>query len=280
MEKQIVLEHDFGFRDGASSVMEGVIDRIDPDIKVKLLTPHVAAFDHQEGAFLLLTNYWHFRKGTVFIAVVDPGVGTDRKILLVQTENYCFVGPDNGILGPVMEAEKIERIIALNNLKTREAVWKLTKDDYFLRPSSDVFEGRDIYCPAAALYIQGVTDLGEEIKLDELKKLSFVPRPVQDNSMGCEVIFIDDYGNLLLSCTEQDLNEFAGGQECAIAFKDQIIPHISKTYANAEIGELIAVFGGDFEHPIRGDFLEIAINEGNAARTFKMKKGDKVIIEK
>ena len=280
MEKQIVLEHDFGFRDGASTVMEGVIDRIDPSIKIKLLTPQVAAFDYQEGAFLLLTNYWHFRKGTIFIVVVDPEVGTDRKILPVQTENYCFVGPDNGILWPVMEIEKVEKIIAIDKSKVRKTAYKSTRDDYFLRPSSDVFEGRDVYCPAAALFLQGMTELGEEVKQNKLKKLSFTPRSLRNNVRDCEVVFIDDYGNLLLNCTEHDFNKFAEGRGCVIAFKNQIVPRIGRTYADIGEGELIAIFGGDFEHPTKGSFLEIAINGGNAAETFKMKKGNKIIIER
>jgi len=280
-KRMIVLQSDFGVRDGAAAVMEGVIERINPQVKVKHLTHQVTLFDIGEASFLLLTNYWHYPLGTIFVSVVDPGVGTERKIIFVEGNNYCFIGPDNGLLYPIIKAEPIKKIFALDKAYIRELAYNLTKDMYFKRPISSVFEGRDVFCPAAALFALGYNNLGEEIQGTQLKKINFALKKSSDtNIWEGEVIYIDDYGNLLISCTKKEFDLLFGNRQYRISVKNRQIFKISRTYTEGKEKELIAIFGGDFEHPTRGSFLEVAVNEGNAAEVLGLKKGDTITIER
>jgi len=295
MKRQVVLMSDFGTRDGAAAVMEGVVKRINPEADVIHLTHEVEGFNVKEGAFLLLANYWHFVPETIFVAVVDPEVGTGRSIVFAQGKNYSFIGPDNGILWPVIEAEKIGRIFKINGdiLRQQAAIEK--KSTYFDRPASSAFEGRDYMSVAAGRLSEfnfsahGSFSESMAIHFKEgflnisktsLRKLTLSLKKKGEDLAEGDVVFIDNYGNLVVSCTREKLLSFLAMRNYSISIKDQKISHISKTYDEGKEGELIAIFGGDFEHPVEGSFLEIAINQGNAAEVLDVKAGDKVIIER
>lgn len=273
----IVLMTDFGLSDGSVGVMEGVVNRINPQAKIIHLTHSVAPFDVRGGAFLLLTSYYHFARGSIFVLVIDPGVGTKRAILLVKSSNYCFVAPDNGILWPIIEAEKVRRIIAIEGEEVRAAAYQLTQDEYFRRPASATFHGRDYFSPTAALFVRGVEISGKEVRRNDLTTLDFGLRIEGESGIG-EVVYVDAFGNLVASVTKRDFDDFVGDGEYLISAGGRDISCVSKTYADGREGEVIALFGGDFEHPFQGPFLEIAIYEGNASKELGVGKGDQVVI--
>ncbi|MDO8424477.1 MAG: SAM-dependent chlorinase/fluorinase [bacterium] len=282
--KQVVLLTDFGIRDGSAQVLEAVIARINPNAKVRHLSHLVEPFDVYEGAFLLVANYWHFPPGTIFVAIVDPGVGTERKMLLVETDNYSFLGPDNGILWPTLEAERIEKILVLAGNEVRKNAYAASRDAYFQRPASSVFEGRDYFAPAAALASLlppgGWNALGQELNEWNLERIRLGLRRKKDNgkiALG-QVVYVDSFGNLVIGCTKKEFDGFVGKGEFEISLGKENIRRLSGTYDEGKEGEPMALFGGDFEHPTEGSFLEIALKQDNASLTLGMASSDEIAI--
>src|SRR4030095_9968827 len=170
-------------------VLKGVIHRISPETPVLDLTHEIAPFDIVQGGFALYQAYRYVPRQTIFVAVVDPGVGSERRPLLVQTENYYFIGPDNGLFTLVLHQEKIERIVHLTNPK------------YFLKSPSSTFHGRDIFAAAAAHLANSplLENFCEEI--DTYQKLSeFSPRVSGKEIVGV-VISVDRFGNAITNLT-------------------------------------------------------------------------------
>jgi S-adenosylmethionine hydrolase len=286
----VVLGSDFGPSDGAGAVMEGVVKRINPDADIITLTHQLVEFDVNAAAFIILTNYYHFSPGTIFVIVVDPDVGTDRSIIVAVGENYCFIGPDNGLFWSSIEAEAIQNIYRINADALRSMVAIETFSGYFQRPKSSVFEGRDVMSVAAGFLskfnfrdiigeVKKRPDVFSKIEKDSLKKINFSLEKKAENIAEVGVNFVDSYGNFFL-CTQPLFNEFIGDNEFVISVGGKKISHISKTYDDGGEGEPMAIFGGDFEHPDEGPFLSISINMDNAAEKFGVKVGDKIVIER
>ncbi len=179
----LVFLTDFGERDGFAGVMKGVALSINPSLKFVDLTHGVEPFDILGGALLLKAHYRYFPKGAIFVCVVDPGVGTERKPIAVRTENYFFVAPMNGLIDLVLEEEKPLEVVEIKNKR------------YTLRAVNQTFHGRDIFTPAAAYISKGVKlqELGKPIryrKLLRFPKAKRFPRRVEG-----EVVYFDRFGN-------------------------------------------------------------------------------------
>ncbi len=190
MEKEIkvpllVFLTDFGTKDGFAGVMKGVALNINPLIQPVDLTHEIESFNILEGALVLKAHYKYFPKGSIFVAVVDPGVGTERKPIAVRTENYYFVAPMNGLLDLVLEEEKPIEVVEIANPK------------YRLKAVNNTFHGRDIFTPAAAYISKGVPleELGP--KIDYQKMLNF-PKPHQEeNKIIGQILYFDKFGNAI-----------------------------------------------------------------------------------
>jgi len=190
----ITLTTDFGTQDWFGGTMKGVIFGVAPRATIVDITHEIPAGDIRAGAFALAASCRFFPKGTVHVAVIDPGVGGRRKAIAVQTANYFFVGPDNGVLSFALAREKIKSLHRLEN------------PDCFLQPVSQIFHGRDIFAPVAA-HLGCGTSVG---KLGPAQKgfvrLSWPQPRVRRNRIEGEVVFIDRFGNAMTNIKNSSLS--------------------------------------------------------------------------
>jgi len=255
----IVLLTDYGNTDGYAGVLKGVIHRISPETSVIDLTHEIAPFDIIQGGFVLYQAYRYFPRQTVFVAVVDPGVGSERKPLLIQTENYYFIGPDNGLFTLVLHSEKIERIVHLTNPK------------YFLKSPSSTFHGRDIFASAAAHLANStlLENFGEEI--DTYQRLSeFSPRVSGKEIVGI-VISVDRFGNAVTNLTRSLLAERFPELSFSVKVGKRLVKEMKTHYAEAAPKKPFLLFGSS-------NLLEISVNQGSAAEILGVKRGDEIKI--
>ncbi len=264
MSNTIALLTDFGWEDNYVGIMKGVILKINPRAQVVDLCHAICPQDILQGALALKSAYRFFPSKTIFLAVVDPGVGSRRKALIVKTRDHFFVGPDNGLLSPVLEEERGAEIRAITN------------DRYFLKPLSQTFHGRDIFAPVAAWLSRGTAPsrFGPQQR-------TFVhchwPQPGVDRKKGRigirgEIIAIDHFGNLITNIEPKHLNTLRGGG-FRIKIKNKVINRLARSYAETPKGDFLAIVGSK-------GYLEIAINQGSAGKILKVVKGDSIEVEK
>lgn len=249
----IALLTDLGVKDHYVGVMKGTILSVHPDARIVDLSHDVESHDVTTAYFLLQNAYRYFPKGTIFVVVVDPGVGTERSIIGVETTDFTFLAPDNGVLGFLGREEKIRRIVRITNPK------------YFLQPVSNTFHGRDIFSPVAAHLAKGA-DLGKMgEKAEAFTRFQAPSVQVAKDSVVGEVVAIDRFGNLITNITKERLPE----GDVSIEIGAAVVREISKTYGTRKARELLAYLGSS-------GALEIAINKGNAAKKLGVKVGDAV----
>jgi S-adenosylmethionine hydrolase len=249
----ITLTTDFGTRDWFVGTMKGVIGRLAPKTVVVDSTHEIPPGDIRAGAFALLASYNYFPKGTIHLVVVDPGVGTSRKALVVQTLNYVFVGPDNGVLSWALAREKIKALHAIENPK------------YCLNPISWTFHGRDVFAPAAAHLSRGISlgALGPRRK--NYVRLGW-PRPrFGAKGIRGEVIYVDRFGNGITNIDEASLNSWHGGRASVFLGRKELCG-VEASYGSVPLGRPVAVPGSS-------GFLEIAVNRGSAAQVLGLQVG-------
>ena len=254
----ITLTTDFGTRDWFAGTMKGVILGIAPRVTIVDITHEIPPGDIRAGAFALTASCRFFPKGTVHFAVVDPGVGSTRKAIAVQTANYFFVGPDNGSLSWALAREKIKSVRRLENA------------DYFLHPVSRTFHGRDIFAPVAAHLARGVplSKLGPAQK-DFIRLPWPEPRGRGDRIEG-EVVFVDRFGNAITNIENAGLD--LRNRLQVFLGRKRLCP-AKGFYASVPPGQAVAVPGSS-------GFLEIAVNAGSAANRFGLKIGDRVSLHR
>ncbi|PWU18969.1 MAG: hypothetical protein C5B50_07670 [Verrucomicrobia bacterium] len=255
----ITLTTDFGLHDWFASVMQGVIAGLNKRATVLSITHQIAPGDIRSGAFALAAAYRFFPKGTVHLAVVDPGVGSARKPIAVQTSRFFFVGPDNGLLSWALMKEKIKAIHALENEK------------YFLHPISNTFHGRDIFAPAAAHLSLGlpISKLGPPLK--DFVHLPWPEPRRRKNGIEGEILYLDHFGNAITNIDSAALESLGGRSLCVYLGRKPRCP-VCDFYQAVPSGKPIAVLGSSA-------FLEIAINGGNAAKTFSLRPGDPMTVQ-
>ena len=282
----ITLLTDFGNQDAYVGIMKGVIAGINPFANIVDICHSISPQDIFSGAYLLYTSYKYFPRKTIHVVVVDPGVGSRRNIICVETKNYFFLAPDNGILSFIVQEERLKSIIRVTNSK------------YFLPSLSSTFHGRDVFAPVAAHLSLGVRSQKMGIKINQPEQLD-IPKPVPKKAGQVEgqIIYIDRFGNLITNIKKEYLVKWVGGQKsevgsqktdtCKKASKEKILSQrdtmettiekkkiiaLSKNYTDVNAGEPLVLIGS-------AGFLEVSINQGNAQRYFKADKGSKIIIE-
>jgi S-adenosyl-L-methionine hydrolase (adenosine-forming) len=257
----ITLTTDYGSNDHLVGTLKGVILKINPDVTIVDITHHVAPYDLLDGALAIGAAYSYFPPRTIHVVVVDPGVGTERRPLLVSGQNQYFVAPDNGILSVIYEREE-------QNIVVRHA----NAEHYYLQPVSKTFHGRDIFAPVAAWLTKGwqTASMGDEIQ--DYKRLA-LPRPkAADGATKGIVLRIDSFGNLITNFRTEDLPKSALNDG---AIKLQVGTHpiarLVDTFARGNSGELVAYVGSS-------GYVEIAVNKANAARTLSLGRGTPVVL--
>jgi S-adenosylmethionine hydrolase len=254
----ITLTSDFGYEDPYAAEMKGVILTINPNANIIDITHGVEKFNIRIGALMLASAAPYFRKGTVHLAVVDPGVGTERRAILVQTKQGFFVGPDNGILILAAQFQGIEHTYALTNPK------------FMLSKVSCTFHGRDVFAPAAAHLDIGVkpSEFGPEIHDAVVPQFASVNR--KNGSLIGEILHVDSFGNLITNISPK---EIAQSKKVNIKLQNlsQNLTFI-KTYGLAKPQQPLVLIGSH-------GFLEIALNQGSAAAKFHAATGDKIEVK-
>lgn len=255
----IALLSDFGLQDHYVGAMKGVLARLAPNAKVIDISHQVPPFDRVLGGLLLHQSYRYFPRKTVFVAVVDPGVGGARKPILTETEDYFFVGPDNGLLAMALAEQKIRRIVHLNNPK------------YFLKPLSATFHGRDLFAPVAAHLSQGLSVEFFGTELTDYERLpDFVPAFSADRIEG-RILAFDRFGNAITNLARGFVLRHHHGSEWSARAGGLEIKGLRSCFSEAAPGEALLYFGS-------GNLLEIAVNQGSAEEKLGLKRGDSVVI--
>jgi S-adenosylmethionine hydrolase len=190
------------------------------------VNPH----DFQEGAFLLAKTYSYFPKGTIHLAVVDPGVGGARKPILLVTQNYLFVGPDNGLFALVAKRERVKEVIDLTNKK------------YFLPQISTTFHGRDIFATVADYLSLGIPPSNFGEKLDHWVMLDLKEPVVRGKKLFGEILLIDHFGNLISNIDQARFTNFVKSYPFVIRIGEKAITNIKKGYWEGKKQETIALF--------------------------------------
>ncbi len=259
VDAMITLTSDFGLKDPYVAEMKGVILTINPKATLIDITHEVEKFDVRMAAFILASAAPYFPEGTVHLAVVDPGVGTHRRAVIVQTKQSLFVGPDNGIL-----------ILAAQNQGIVH-VYQITNHTFMQAKISSTFHGRDIFAPAAAHLDEGAQpkDFGPEIK--DVTKPEFASVKQTDSSLIGEVIHVDGFGNIITNITEQTLVQKPAEKITVDLPNISLKLTFGKTYSETKLKEPLALIGSH-------GFLEIALNQGNAAEKFHAKPGDRIVV--
>jgi S-adenosylmethionine hydrolase len=255
----ITLTTDFGTRDSFVGAMKGVVAGIAPDARVIDLTHDIAAGDVRAGAFALATAVPCFPAGSIHVAVVDPGVGSERQAIAVRTPQGFFVGPDNGVLSWALRASK--------GIEVR----RLTNPDWWRRPVSRTFHGRDIFAPVAAHLAAGASFADAGDSLDDIVRLPWPALTAKAGSCAGEVLHVDHFGNAITNIPADAVPPGAIERD-TVRFHltgAQTVP-LGDCYAAVAPGAALAVPGSS-------GFIEIAINGGDAARTLGLAPGVPVV---
>ena len=281
----IVLTTDFGLSDAYVGVMKGVILGINPHAAIVDLTHEIQPQDVRQGALVLGQNYPYFPPGTIHVAVVDPGVGTSRRAVLLETPETIFIAPDNGLLSEVLKKQPgISHPDPANpgilSLPSHLNACELADPRFQRQPVSNTFHGRDVFAPAAAHLSLGVSpaEMGSPVT-----QLVYLPLPepfAQEDTVRGEVIYIDKFGNLVTNISAEHLRA-AGLNAPAIStvIANRRIVGLSRTFHDglelkpAQPGELplVALLGSN-------GYLEIALPDGNAAHALGLGIGEPVSV--
>jgi S-adenosylmethionine hydrolase len=257
----VTLTTDYGTNDHLVGVMKGVILSINPDVTIVDITHGVIAHDILDGALAIGQAYKYFPPKTIHVVVVDPGVGTDRKPILVASDQHYFVAPDNGVLSSVYDQTE-----ALY-------VWHIISQHYFRQPISKTFHGRDIFAPVAAWFSKSwqASAFGEPIT--DFTRFA-IPKPkASGNTVRGVVLRVDQFGNLITNLRVEDVPALTSGDgTCTIKAGNALVNKIVPTFAEGASGEPVGMIGSS-------GYLEICINKASAARTLGIGRGTEVMVE-
>jgi len=258
----ITLLTDFGSQDYFVGAMKGAILSVNPAAQIVDITHEIPPQDIEVGAFNLLAVYQDFPAGTIHLAVVDPGVGSARKPILIECGEQFFVGPDNGIFSWICEREGGGRAIHLTN------------EAFFRHPVSPTFHGRDIFAPVAAALSNGiaVTEFGEE--LNEYVSLDpLLPAAAGDGSIAGRVIHIDHFGNCITNLTPAHFNADAAASGAKLVVHGHELTSFRPTFAEGAVdgNDLFCLLGS-------AGFLEIVARNSSAAKVLNAERGQSVVV--
>ena len=257
--KLITFITDFGHKDPFVGVIKGVILGINPSVGIIDLTHGIPPQDILAGALVLRYSAPFFPQGTIHIAVVDPGVGTKRKPLLIESESSFYIGPDNGILSLALKGKKTGRIIELAN------------QTYHLKRTSATFHARDIFAPIAGYLSLGIPpeDLG--VMLKDYERLHCPRVSKKGHALQGEIIYIDGFGNLITNIHERDLQGLEP-DNVSVSLGNLTINNLAPNYASAGEGGYVALINS-------WGLLEISIFKGNAYLQCGAAIGEKVYVQ-
>ena len=257
----ITLTTDYGTSDHLVGAIKGVILNINPEVTLVDITHNVLPYDVLDGALTIAQAYKYFPPRTIHLVVVDPGVGTQRRPILVAGDQHYFVAPDNGVLSVVYDQQ------------ASLSAWHIAAEHYFLHPVSNTFHGRDIFAPVAAWLSKSwqTSAFGEQVM--DLVRFS-LPKPKINGAIVKGIVLrVDNFGNLVTNVKPEDApNLIAPDGKFTIRVGSAEVKRIVQTFAQGDPGEPFGIIGSS-------GFLEISVNKGNAARALSAARGAEVSVE-
>jgi S-adenosyl-L-methionine hydrolase (adenosine-forming) len=258
----ITLTTDYGTNDHLVGVLKGVVLKINPEVTIIDITHAVTPYDLLDGALAIASAYTYFPPRTIHVVIIDPGVGTERRPILVSGQNQYFIAPDNGVLSGVFEKEP--------NFTVRN----LTSEHYFLQPVSKTFHGRDVFAPVAAWLSKNwqPASMGEVI--EDFKRFA-MPKPKEaDGLLKGVVMKVDSFGNLITNFRLDDLApESMEKGAVNLQVGNHAVIRMVLMFASGNPGEPVAYIGSS-------GYVEIAVNKGNASKTLGVGRGTPVVLTK
>jgi S-adenosyl-L-methionine hydrolase (adenosine-forming) len=260
MRPVIALLSDFGTRDHYVGTMKGVVLGICPDANLVDITHDIPPHDVVDGALELAAAYKYFPAGTIFVAVVDPGVGSQRRGIAADVGDYRFVCPDNGLLTVVAREAPPKKVVELTERR-------------YARPTvSRTFEGRDRFAPAAAWLAKGIQLPALGRAVSDFQRLDIPQAALDNGSISGAVLRIDRFGNLVTNIDRKTFEKF-GRDGIQISAGGATVGRLVATYSEIQSGEVCALFGST-------DHLEFAANSGSAADILGLVRGAAVEIRR
>lgn len=262
----ISLLTDFGTRDEYVGVMKAVIWGIAPRSQIVDISHQVAPQDIHQAAFLLGAATPYFSTGSIHVIVVDPGVGSQRRIVAMRFKGHSYIAPDNGLLTLILNGQKPEILVEVN------------RPGFFLPGVSQTFHGRDIFAPVAAHLASGtiVPELGTPLAPDQLQHQRLPPAPVTHvGRIEGTIVQVDGFGNLTTNIGRRQFEEAGApsdGDRVSIRVGGKTISGLSACYADAPAGRPLALMGSR-------ELLEIAVNLGNAQFYFGVERGQALVVD-
>lgn len=257
----VALLTDFGTRDHYAGTMKAVVLGLCPDVTLVDITHDIPPHDMMTATLELAASYRYFPTGTIFLVVVDPGVGSARRGIAVDTGDFRFVAPDNGVLTAVLRETPARRIVELTERR-------------YARPTvSKTFEGRDRFAPAAGWLAKGVDLSALGRSAGQIQQLSIPVPQVSDEMLAGEVLRVDRFGNLVTNIDRKLFDKFTHSNGIEISAATHRIGRVVATYADASANEVCALFGST-------DHLEIAVNAGSASDQLSLTRGAPVTIRR
>lgn len=258
--KIVTLLTDFDYRDAYIGILKGVISKICPTAMIIDISHEVKRHSISQGAFLLSQASQYFPTGTVHLVVIDPGVGTKRRRIAIQSKNFIYVGPDNGVLYPAAWKDEIVKAV------------EITEKRFMLKKLSSTFEGRDVFAPIAAHLANGlkIEELGPMIY--DLVKYYFPLPSLHNDTIVGEITHIDGFGNIVTNIPRGLLKQFKVIEGNFIEVSTDSISEAIKfcsTYEEAQIKSPLLIIGSS-------DRLEVSVNQGSAKDYLKVEVGAKL----
>lgn len=277
MPPTIALLTDFGTTDTYVGIMKAVMQRIAPDARFIDITHGIQPQNVRQGAFTLLNAFTYFGPGTIFLVVVDPGVGGTRKPIAASAGGYYFVAPDNGVLSYMLADFENPEVVELSNLS------------YQLTPVSNTFHGRDIFAPTAAHLASGVPLYKFGPTVEHVYKQLLPQLKIEGSQIIGQALYTDHFGNIITSIGKfnwtdehtlrltpqfgnKDRAVNVPAEKVSIKIRNTTIAQIRRTYGEVDRNELLTLIGSS-------GYLEIALNQGSAASQLNLTSGDQVTLQ-
>jgi S-adenosylmethionine hydrolase len=259
----IILTTDFGQLDEYAGVLKGVILSINPRAAIIDLSHGIPAQDIGRAAELLGKNYRYFPDGSVHVCVVDPGVGTGRRIIVVRGCNQSFIGPDNGVFSRILEADRAAKVYALTNR------------DWFLEEISTTFHGRDVMAPAAARLSLGasIEEAGPLVSTESCVTITTAAPQVSKDEISGEISAIDRFGNLITNIEAAVLGDFGTASDLTIRLRSHPLQFRQGSYGHLPDNLPAAIINSSNQ-------LEICVKNGNAAAILEVGIGEPVVVKR
>lgn len=260
----VTLLTDFGLSDPYVGIMKGVMLGINPDIRIIDISHSIAPYDIEQAAFMLACTHPYFHRRTVHLVIIDPGVGSVRRPIMVSTDNGYYVAPDNGVLSYIYDRYP------------EHCVYEITSTHYHIPKRVETFHGRDIFAPSAAWLtrLSDPTQFGDRIS--DYHRIALPELGITESTISGRIVHIDRFGNAITNISLELFGEWIGelsGSSITIRVGDVRINGLSHYYAEREVGKALALFGGT-------GHLEVSVRDGSAFHELRIEPGHAVDLSK